>query len=148
MRVGLFIPCYVDAFFPDVGIATLQLFERLGIDVIYPLDQTCCGQPMANSGCQKDAAGAEALFVAKFQEFETIVTPSGSCAHHVREHLDAIPQTPLVEKVRRSTYELVEFLHDVVKVENSRGPNFRTRSGCTTLARRLRGLRTAQSFGD
>ena len=53
MRVGLLIPCYVDAFFPDVGIATLQLLERLGIDVIYPLDQTCCGQPMANSGCQR-----------------------------------------------------------------------------------------------
>src|SRR5271157_4726320 len=117
MQVGLFIPCYVDAFFPDVGIATLQLLERLGIEAIYPLDQTCCGQPMANSGCQKDAAGAEALFVANFQEFETIVTPSGSCAHHVREHLDAIPQTPQVDRVRRSTYELVEFLHDMVRVD-------------------------------
>jgi L-lactate dehydrogenase complex protein LldE len=52
MRVGLFIPCYVDAFFPDVGIATLQLLERLGIDVVYPLDQTCCGQPMANRSAQ------------------------------------------------------------------------------------------------
>ena len=56
MRVGLFIPCYIDAFFPEVGIATLQLLERLAIDVVYPLDQTCCGQPMANSGCQKDAS--------------------------------------------------------------------------------------------
>jgi L-lactate dehydrogenase complex protein LldE len=64
LRVALFIPCYVDAFFPEVGIDTLQLLERLGIEVVYPLDQTCCGQPMANSGCQKDAAGAEALFVA------------------------------------------------------------------------------------
>ena len=117
MRVGLFIPCYIDAFFPEVGIATLQLLERLGIEVVYPLDQTCCGQPMANSGCQNDAAGAEALFVRNFQELETVVTPSGSCAHHVREHLDAIPQTPQAVKVRRSTYELVEFLHDVVGAE-------------------------------
>jgi len=81
MRVGLFIPCYVDAFFPAVGIATLELLERLGLEVVYPLDQTCCGQMMANSGSQKDAAGAEALFVKNFKDFDHIVTPSGSCAY-------------------------------------------------------------------
>jgi L-lactate dehydrogenase complex protein LldE len=88
VRVGLFIPCYIDAFFPEVGIATLELLEKLGIEVDYPLNQTCCGQPMANAGSQKDAAGVEALFVKNFSDFEFIVTPSGSCAHHVREHLD------------------------------------------------------------
>ena len=56
MKVGLFIPCYIDAFFPQVGIATLELLERLGCSVEYPLEQTCCGQPMANSGRQDDAA--------------------------------------------------------------------------------------------
>ena len=61
MRVGLFVPCYVDAFFPEVGIATLELLERLGCEVDYPLDQTCCGQPMANSGCNQDARATEAL---------------------------------------------------------------------------------------
>src|SRR6516162_3000952 len=76
MRVGLFIPCYVDAFFPAVGIATLELLERLGLEVVYPLDQTCCGQMMANSGSQKDAAGAEALFVENFAQFDHVVTPS------------------------------------------------------------------------
>ena len=70
MRVALFIPCYVDAFFPEVGIATLELLERFGLDVAYPLDQTCCGQPMANSGCHADAAGAEALFVKNFAGFD------------------------------------------------------------------------------
>src|SRR6266540_314130 len=113
MRVGLFIPCYVDAFFPAVGIATLQLLEQLGVEAVYPLDQTCCGQMMANSGSQKDAAGAEALFVENFKDFDHIVTPSGSCAYNVRDHLDAIPQAPEARKVRRNTYELVEFLHDV-----------------------------------
>ena len=57
MKVALFIPCYIDAFFPEVGIATLELLERCGLEVDYPLDQTCCGQPMANSGCHDDAAG-------------------------------------------------------------------------------------------
>ena len=66
MTVGLFIPCYVDAFFPEAGIATLELLERFGIDVVYPLDQTCCGQPMANSGCHDDAAATERLFVKNF----------------------------------------------------------------------------------
>lgn len=58
MKAALFIPCYVDAVFPEVGIATLELLERFGVEVDYPLNQTCCGQPMANSGCQDDAADA------------------------------------------------------------------------------------------
>ena len=77
MKIGLFIPCYIDAFFPEVGIATLELLEKLGVEVVYPLNQTCCGQPMANAGSQKDAAGVEALFVKNFCDFEFIVTPSG-----------------------------------------------------------------------
>lgn len=48
MRIGLFIPCFIDAFFPEVGIATLELLERLGHEVVYPRDQTCCGQPLAD----------------------------------------------------------------------------------------------------
>jgi Cysteine-rich domain len=63
MRVGLMIPCYVDAFYPEVGIATLELLEKLGVDVEYPFDQTCCGQPMANSGCESDARATEELCV-------------------------------------------------------------------------------------
>ena len=60
MKVGLFIPCYVDAFFPEVGIATLELLEKLALEVVYPLNQTCCGQPMANVGSQRDAAAQSA----------------------------------------------------------------------------------------
>src|SRR5260221_9474751 len=78
MKLGLFIPCYIDAFFPEVGVATLELLERLGCSVEYPLDQTCCGQPMANSACQEDAAATEALFVNCFGRFDTVVGPSGS----------------------------------------------------------------------
>ncbi|MCJ2071709.1 (Fe-S)-binding protein [Methylobacterium sp. J-030] len=117
MRVGLFVPCYVDAFEPEVGIATLELLERLGCTVEYPFDQTCCGQPMTNTGCHAEAAATEALFVKNFSGFDYVVAPSGSCVHQVREHLTAIPQTEEVRKVRASTYELVEFLHDVLKVE-------------------------------
>jgi L-lactate dehydrogenase complex protein LldE len=117
VKIGLFIPCYVDAFFPEVGIATLELLERFGCSIQYPLNQTCCGQPMANSGCQEDSAVTEALFVKCFKDFDTIVGPSGSCVHHVRCHLDAVPQTADTQKVRARTRELVEFLHDDLKVD-------------------------------
>jgi L-lactate dehydrogenase complex protein LldE len=116
MKVGLFVPCYVDAFFPEVAIASLELLERLGCEVAYPLDQTCCGQPMANSGCEADAAGAEALFVRNFAGFDHIVGPSGSCVHHVRDHFTAVPPSDEVLKVRRNCHDLVDFVHDVLGV--------------------------------
>jgi L-lactate dehydrogenase complex protein LldE len=62
MKVGLFIPCYVDQFYPRVAIASLQLLEKLGCEVEYPLQQTCCGQPMANSGFEHLTKGCNELF--------------------------------------------------------------------------------------
>ena len=144
MKTGLFIPCYVDAFFPEVGIATLELLERFDVDVVYPLDQTCCGQPMANSGCERDAAATEALFVRNFAGFDYVVTPSGSCTHHVREHLTAIPQTEDVVSVRKRTYELVEFLHDVLGVRQFPWAEFPHAVGLHNGCASLRALRTAK----
>ena len=66
MKIGLFIPCYIDLVYPEVGVATLELLERFGLDVEYPLTQTCCGQPMSNSGDEANASGAERLFVENF----------------------------------------------------------------------------------
>lgn len=140
MKVALFVPCYVDAFFPEVGVATLELLERLGVQVHYPLDQTCCGQPMANGGCQDDAAGAEQLFARNFAGFDCIVTPSGSCAHHVRDHFTAIPQTDEVLRLRRNTRELVEFLHDVLEVYEFPWARFPHRVGLHIGCSSLRGL--------
>ena len=117
MRIGLFVPCYVDAFHPEVGIATLHLLERFGLEVGYPFDQTCCGQPMTNTGCHAEAAATEALFVENFTGFDYVVCPSGSCAHQVRFNMDAIEQTDAVKLVRSRTFELVEFLHDILKVD-------------------------------
>ena len=117
MRVALFIPCYIDAFEPEVGIATLSLLRRFGIDPDYPFDQTCCGQPMVNSGCHAEAQATEELFVRNFAGFDYVVVPSGSCAHQVRCNMTAIEQTDTVREVRARTFELVEFLHDVLKVD-------------------------------
>jgi len=139
MRVALFIPCYIDAFSPEVGIATLELLERLGHEVVYPRDQTCCGQPMANSGFNAEAADTEALFVRNFAGFDYVVAPSGSCVHHVRANFDAIEQTAAVKEVRARTYEIVEFLHDILKVDAFPWARFPHRVGlhnsCGTLRR-------------
>ncbi len=147
MRIGLFVPCYIDAFFPEVGIATLELLERFGHKVEYPLDQTCCGQPMANSGFNAECVATEELFVRNFADFDYVVAPSGSCVQHVRDNFDAIEQTPATRAVRARTYEIVEFLHDVLKVEAFPWARFPHRVGlhnsCGTL-RRLKHARPSE----
>ena len=140
MRIGLFVPCYVDAFEPDVGIATLELLERLGLDVDYPRDQTCCGQPMTNTGCHEESAATEALFVRNFAPYDYVVAPSGSCVHQVRYNLDAIEQTAEVKQVRARTFELVEFLHDVLEVEAFPWAEFPHRVALHHNCNTLRGL--------
>lgn len=101
MRVALFVSCIVDTLFPDVGRATVAVLERLGHEVVFPSGQTCCGQMHANSGYSDDASKLAARFVRIFSEYEAVVTPSSSCAGHVRH---ACPS--LASRV----FELSEFL--------------------------------------
>ena len=117
MNVGLFIPCYVDQFYPQVGIASLQLLEKLGCNVSYPLNQTCCGQPMANSGFEHLAKGCNELFIKNFSAFDYIVCPSGSCTLHIKDHLHDEQQEDKAAHIRSRIYELTEFLVDVLHVE-------------------------------
>lgn len=117
MNVGLFIPCYIDQFYPNVGIATLQLLEKLGCTVSFPLNQTCCGQPMANSGFAALSKNCDKNFVANFREFDYIVGPTGSCVLHLKEHLHDAQNPGEAEQIRKHVYELTEFLIDVLKIE-------------------------------
>ena len=144
MRIGLFIPCYVDLLFPEVGIATLELLERLSFEVGYPWGQTCCGQPMSNSGDERNAAQAERLFVENFKDFDCIVGPAGSCVKQVRQHFDAIEQTEAVQHVRQHTYELVEFLHDIAKVHDFPWAEFSHSVGLHNSCSSIRGLALAK----
>jgi L-lactate dehydrogenase complex protein LldE len=125
MNVGLFIPCYIDQFYPNIGIATLQLLEKAGCKVSFPLNQTCCGQPMANSGFASLAKGCDKNFVANFKGFEYIVAPSGSCVLHVKEHLQDEKDPATAKYIRDHVFELTEFLTDVLKIEklNARFPH-------------------------
>lgn len=117
MKVGLFIPCYVDQFYPNVAIATIELLEKLGLTVTYPLNQTCCGQPMANAGFEHLTYSCNSLFIENFQSLDYIVCPSGSCTLHIKDHLHDEAQKPVVDHIRKNIFELTEFLTDIVQVK-------------------------------
>ncbi|MDI3321128.1 (Fe-S)-binding protein [Pinibacter soli] len=143
MKVGLFIPCYVDQFYPNAAIATLQLLEKFGVEVTYPLSQTCCGQPMANSGYEHLTKGCNELFIKNFEPFDYIVAPSGSCVLHVREHLHDPANEEAATVLRHKVYELTSFLTDILQVKelNARFPH---RVGMHQSCHGQRGLKLAQ----
>src|SRR3954447_7958546 len=84
MKVALMVTCLNDAMFPEVGQAVVRLLRRLGVDVVFPEAQTCCGQPMVNTGYLDEAVPVVRNFVRAFADVDAVVTPSGSCAGSVR----------------------------------------------------------------
>jgi L-lactate dehydrogenase complex protein LldE len=106
VRVSLFITCFNDTLFPQTGRAMVRLLERLGCEVDFPLEQTCCGQMHMNSGYAREGAALARRFLRVFQHSEQVVTPSASCAGMLRQQVDA------------PVYELSEFLVDRLDVED------------------------------
>jgi L-lactate dehydrogenase complex protein LldE len=143
MKVGLFVPCYVDQFYPGAAIATLELLEKLGVDVQYPSRQTCCGQPMANSGFEHLTGGCNELFIENFSAFDYIVCPSGSCVLHIKHHLQSDKNEAKAAAIRNKVYELVEFLTDVLKITNLKG-SFPHKVGIHQSCHGQRGLHLSQ----
>ncbi|MBR6962458.1 MAG: (Fe-S)-binding protein [Prevotella sp.] len=121
MKIGLFIPCYVDAVYPEVGVATYKLLKHLGMDVTYPLNQTCCGQPMANAGFEKMAVPLAEKFEDKFKEFDYVVAPSVSCTAFVKLNYPRLLKGKHECVTSGKIMDVVEFLHDVVKVNRKLG---------------------------
>lgn len=110
MRVALFIPCYVDQLKPDVGLATVTLLRAMGIEAVFPKDQTCCGQPFLTAGETEHARRLAARFAELFDGFDAIVTPSGSCAATIRRHLERLVPEAHTRRIAENTFELCEFL--------------------------------------
>ena len=121
MKIGLFIPCYVDAVFPEVGMATYKLLRHLDLDVAYPLDQTCCGQPMGNAGFESQAVPLAAKFEEKFKGFDYVVSPSVSCTAFVRINYPRLLKGKTTCETASKAMDVVEFLHDVVKLDRRLG---------------------------
>ncbi|SHE66105.1 L-lactate dehydrogenase complex protein LldE [Streptoalloteichus hindustanus] len=117
MRVALFATCLTDTLFPTTAIAATRLLERLGCRVEFPLDQTCCGQMHLNTGYRAEAAQLAERYAAIFAGYDAVVAPSGSCAGMVREfHPELVTTSPPRNAAARNTYELSEFLVDVLGV--------------------------------
>jgi L-lactate dehydrogenase complex protein LldE len=144
MHVALFIPCYVDQLYPQVGMATAELLERCGVTFEFPEAQTCCGQPMANTGCTNEARPLAEKFLQIFGKYEYVVAPSGSCVAMVRMHYEEFfrdrPEYDQYQLLKRRTFELSEFLTDVVKVQKLDG-KFPYRVGLHQSCHGLRELR-------
>jgi L-lactate dehydrogenase complex protein LldE len=143
--VGLFIPCYIDQLYPRVGLATLELVERYGYQVAYPEAQTCCGQPMANTGCLAEARPLAERFLEIFSPYDYVVAPSGSCVAMVRCHYDEfLAGRPGFEELKAKTFELCEFLCDVAGAKEMPG-RFPYRVGLHQSCHGLRELRLGSS---
>ncbi|MBR3472012.1 MAG: (Fe-S)-binding protein [Prevotella sp.] len=121
MKIGLFIPCYVDAVYPEVGVATYKLLKSLGLDVEYPLGQTCCGQPMGNAGFEKMAVPLAEKFEEKFKDFDYVVAPSVSCTAFIRVNYPRLLKGKTKCETAEKAMDVIEFLHDVVKVKSLPG---------------------------
>src|SRR6266478_6172123 len=137
------ITCLGDVFFPDVGIATVQLLRRLGVEVDFPAAQTCCGQPHFNSGYHGDARILAQHTIQAFAGDQLIVTPSGSCAAMVKLEYPELLHHDLVwhgraEDLAHRTHELSDFLVNVLGVEDV-GARFEARA-TYHMACHLRGL--------
>ena len=116
MKIGLFVPCYVDALYPEVGVSTYRLLRSLDLDVDYPERQTCCGQPMGNAGFERMAEPLAQKYDELFAPYDYVVAPSASCAAYVRLfHPNLMKEKTCV--AAEKTVDLVEFLHDIVKVD-------------------------------
>src|ERR1043165_701683 len=122
-RVSLFVTCMVDQLFPKVGMAMATVLERLGYQVDFPEDQTCCGQPAFNSGYRAEARIVARHFLNTFEACEAIVVPSGSCtamvAHHYVELFHKEPETlARVHAIEKKIWEFSTFLTEVAGVED------------------------------
>jgi L-lactate dehydrogenase complex protein LldE len=128
MRVALMVTCVNDAMFPDTGKAVVTLLRRLGVDVDFPEAQTCCAQPMVNTGYLDEAVPVVRTFTRAFAGYDAIVTPSGSCAGSARHQHALVARRSgdarLAEAVAETSpkvHELSEFLVDVLGVEDVGG---------------------------
>jgi L-lactate dehydrogenase complex protein LldE len=124
-RASLFVTCLVDLLHPEVGMATVALLERYGVAVTFPEQQTCCGQPAFNSGFEEEARSVGRGLLDAFDGADPVVAPSGSCTAMIRTYFPRLFRSTLDEARAKDlaarTFELSEFLVDVLGVERAEG---------------------------
>jgi len=118
-KVALFIPCYVDQFYPSIGRATVQLLKDQGIPLVFPKEQTCCGQPAFNSGYWDDAKKVIRQFGRAFRGQDWIVTPSGSCAAMCRVFFEEADPGSEAAELGKRVFDISEFLVNILGVTDT-----------------------------
>lgn len=118
MRVGFFVPCYIDALAPQAAISSFNLLRRFeGLEVEFVNSASCCALPFTDMGYERHACKLETRLVPMFRGYDAIVIPSGVCTDQFRLHFDSLEQTDEVKSLRGRVYDMVEFLHDVLKIK-------------------------------
>lgn len=122
MKVQLFIPCFVDQFYPQTAFNMVKILEKACCDVEYNTNQTCCGQPAYNAGFWDEARTVAAKFIKDFDTVDYVVAPSASCVGFVRNYysglFDNSSQHNQVKNLAGRIFEFSEFLTSVLKIEN------------------------------
>lgn len=122
IKVNLFIPCFVDQLFPETAFNMVKVLEKLGCEVIYNPNQTCCGQPAFNAGFWGEARPVGEKFIHDFSDYNYVVGPSGSCVGFVRnfysELFDNSALHNACKQLQKNTYEFTEFLVNVLNVKD------------------------------
>lgn len=119
IRASLFITCLIDQLYPHVGEAVLKVLQGLGVEVSFPPEQTCCGQPAFNGGYRREAAEVAKRFLGQFKEGQYIVVPAGSCASMIKGYYEELFENDpdaleMVQRVRERTYEFSDFIVNVL----------------------------------
>ncbi len=145
MKISLLLTCTADLLYPASARACVNVLEAFGVEVAFPRLQTCCGQPWLNTGRLAGARRLALHFLDVFEEAETIVAISSSCADTVRNHYaELFPDSPVLrdrfEAVARRTYEFCEFLHLVPGVKEMPAHPHPVRTTYHSSCRTLRGI--------
>lgn len=121
MKVQLFIPCYIDQLYPQTGQNTLEILQKVGCEVIYNPNQTCCGQPAFNSGYWGESKALAVKFFNDYNPNIPIVSPSGSCTGFIKRHYAKLfpneaEKLALCDTVSSNLFELSDFLCNQLKI--------------------------------
>lgn len=114
--VALFVPCFIDVLYPSVGKAVVSIFERLGVALDYPAEQTCCGQPAFNGGHRSEALALARRFADVFGTHKWIVVPSGSCGAMAKRFYQMLDPESAASAVGARVFDLATFLVDVLGI--------------------------------
>lgn len=119
MKVALFIPCYIDQFYPEVGIATAKILRRFRINFDFPIEQTCCGQLAFNTGYRKESNILAVKFTKVFSDFDYIVSPSASCVNMVKNFFPELLNEMDFPNITQKIFELTEFIVKVLNLDST-----------------------------